>query len=202
MRQKHLLETYPGEYYPVDMSMFMGALELHGRATHTDHTETLAEFEKVVRERWLDSQGTLMQAVDAEGKPRDRNGRGSGTALASVALARALPTLSRDLWLALRTNNFRSVLGFGGIREFAVGGSGDVDSGPIIFGLGVSATGFALGAARVHGDEAAFRALYASAHFAGAPIDGDDRRNFVTGGPIGQAILFAMLTSPPQKVAR
>jgi hypothetical protein len=201
LRKNGVLETYPGEYYPVDMAMFVGALEMHSRVTGADHAEALRAFESSARAHWLDSNGTLIQSVDANGKPRDMGrGRGSGTALASVALVRALPSLSLELWSALRAHNFRTVLGFGAVREYGTGtvagGPADVDSGPIVFGLGISATGFALGAARAHGDEQAFRALYASAHFAGAPVDGDDRRNFVTGGPLGQGILFAMMTSP------
>jgi hypothetical protein len=194
--ERGYLETYPGEVYPVDMAMFMGALAMHGRATGAAHREALDKYENLVRTRWRDESGYLHQSITLEGKPRDR-ARGSGTALASFALGYAIPSLSKDLWDSLRTHGYRSVLGFGAIREYAhESGPGDIDSGPVIFGLGVSASGFAMGAARIHGDEKAFRALYASAHFSGAPVDGNDRRNFVIGGPIGQAILFAMVTAP------
>jgi hypothetical protein len=200
LNEHGILETYPNEFFPVDNSLFVGALGLHTQATGISHAEAIEKFEKTVRTQWLDPSGYLVQAVDQKGVPRDR-ARGSGTALASFALAQGAPALSRDLWLSLRKHGFKSVLGFGGVREYpTASGPGDVDSGPVIFGLGVSASGFAMGAARSHGDEAAFNALYASAHFMGVPVDGDKRRNFVTGGPIGQAILFAMLTAPKARV--
>lgn len=92
------------------------------------------------------------------------------------------------------------MLGFGTILEHAEGGAGaDVDSGPVVAGFGVSATGFAIGASRAHGDRDAFAALYATAHLFGAPFDENGRRTYATGGPLGDAILFAMLTAPSSR---
>ncbi|NOU35049.1 MAG: hypothetical protein HOO96_44725 [Polyangiaceae bacterium] len=196
-KESLLLQTYPGETYPVDNAMFIGALGLHAQATGTDHHVLLERWEAKARATMLDpATGLLVQSMKDDGTPGDR-ARGSGTALASYALSYALPALSKDLWTSIRTHLWVSVLGFGAIREYARKdqGRGDVDSGPVIFGLGISSAGFALGAARANKDEQAFRGLYASAHFMGAPIDGDARRNYVTGGPIGQAILFAMMTA-------
>ena len=58
------------------------------------------------------------------------------------------------------------------------------------------ATRFALGASRAHDDATSFAALYATAHLFGAPFDDDGLRTYTTGGPIGDAILFAMITAP------
>ena len=85
------------------------------------------------------------------------------------------------------------------MREYPRGvfGLGDIDSGPVIFGFGVSSTGFSLAGARRYGDDDAFSALYATTHVFGAPTAVGDATRFATGGPIGDAILFAMLTAPP-----
>jgi len=91
-----------------------------------------------------------------------------------------------------------SLLGFGFVREYPrhMAGQGDIDSGPVLFGYGVSPTGFALEDARMYGDRAYFRKLYATAHLFGAPTVSRKRVNFTTGGPLGNALLFAMLTAP------
>jgi len=83
------------------------------------------------------------------------------------------------------------------VREYPHGhsGSGDIDSGPVILGYGVSATGFALGPARIHGDQALFGRLLRTAVLFGAPLQRKDTLEFVSGGPLGNAILFAMLTA-------
>lgn len=189
-----LAETYPGETYPVDNAAGLGALGL-ARAWRPSASAPLARGLAAIRGA-TDARGLLVQAVGPAGHPRV--GRGSGTTLAAYFLLFADERLARALYLAARGELFRTVLGFGAMRELAGGGaSADVDSGPVVFGFGVSATGFALGPARAFGDRRTFSALYATAHLFGAPIDREGRRSFVTGGPLGDAILFAMLTAHP-----
>jgi len=91
------------------------------------------------------------------------------------------------------------------VREYPAGiggpdARGDIDSGPLVFGYGLSATGFALAGSRIHRDREMFTRLYATAHAWGAPSMQDDKVSFVTGGPLGNAILFAMLTAIPADV--
>jgi hypothetical protein len=74
---------------------------------------------------------------------------------------------------------------------------GDVDSGPVILGQGVSATGFTLALARIHGDRETFTATWATACAIGGAVDANGR-HFALGGPIGDALLFALSTAPPR----
>jgi hypothetical protein len=185
-----LIETYPGEVYPVDNAAGLAALALHAKATGRA-SSALSVGLAAMRARGVDTATGLL--VQSEGGPA----RGSGTALASYFLSYADAPLSASLYRALRAELFRTVLGFGAVLEHPSGTSdGDVDSGPVVLGFGVSATGFAMGASRAYGDPETFRALYATAHLFGAPSDAHGRRTFATGGPIGDAILFAMLTAP------
>ena len=87
--------------------------------------------------------------------------------------------------------------GFGGVREYARGheGGGDIDSGPVLFGVSVSATGFALAGARASGDRGLFTSLYRTAELFGVPVDRGAGRRFATGGPLGNALLLAMMTA-------
>ena len=127
--------------------------------------------------------------------------RGSGTALAVYLLSFSDPGLAAELYRAVKDKLARTFLGFGVVREYPSGNSGssgDIDSGPVILGFGVSPTGFSLAGARIYRDEAFFADLYATAYLFGAPLDREDRRGFVTGGPLGDAILFAMLTAQPR----
>jgi hypothetical protein len=75
---------------------------------------------------------------------------------------------------------------------------GDVDSGPVILDVSVSATGFALASARAFGHRDAFERLYRTTELFGAPASSGGRLHFLTGGPIGNALLFALLTSGPE----
>jgi len=194
-----LLETYPGEVYPVDNCFVIGSVGLHQRATGSDHGAAIRRWTERARAKYVDPDARLLiQAVDpADGSPADEP-RGSGTALGLIALHYADPRLARELYEGLKASLAGSVLGFGAVREYPRRrtGRGDIDSGPIVFGYGCSATGFSIAGARRYGDDAFFRRLFATAHLCGAPVSRGDRREYVSGGPLGNAILFAMLTTP------
>lgn len=191
-----ILETYPGERYPVDNCAVLGSLAIHARLGGRDCpavADALAAWDLYVDP----ASGLLYQAVDGSGKPAD-SPRASGTGLGAFFLSTGGLPLGRELHAAIRRSCGSGFLGFGMVREYPRGsaGSGDIDSGPVPFGIGFSATGFHLAGCRSAGDEAGFRALYRTAHLVGTPLDGGGRRNYVCGGPIGNAILLAMLTAP------
>lgn len=189
-----LLESYPDEIYAVDNCAALGGLGLHETVTGAARSPLLA--------RALDAKsGLLFQATDPHtGQPID-DPRGSGTTLGLYLLAHADRDLARALHQAVERQLAGRFLGFGAVREYPKwieGGGGDIDSGPVVMGFGVSPTGFHLAGCRMYGNRETFRRLCASAHFAGSPLDRGDRREYVTGGPLGNAILFAMFTAPPE----
>ena len=201
------LETYPGEVYPVDVASAVGAAAIDARLRGRDplsDPDIAAALERV-RGATDPATGLLYQAIDPEtGEPRD-GPRGSGTLLAAYFILPADPDLSRAWFEAGRRELADSVLGFGVMRERprSAPGHGDIDSGPIVFGYGVSATGFAIAPARAFGDEGVYTTATATAALFGAPTAGPGgERSHVTGGPLGDAILCAMGTSPtPAEVA-
>ncbi len=196
-----MLQTYPDEVYPVDNSAVIASIGLHTRAGGRDCRGLVRRWSANCRRMYVDPRtGLLIQAVHPLNGEAIDAPRGSGTALAVYFLYFADPELSKDLFGALQRELFGTVNGFGAVREYPAGhnGSGDIDSGPIVFGYGASATGFTIAGCRLHGDFQNFRKLYATAHLWGAPVTRDKRTNWVSGGPIGDAILFAMLTAPRQ----
>ena len=195
-----LIETYPGEAYPTDVAAVAAAIAVHGRATHTSHAVVLKHWAERVRAVQIDpASGFVIQRMDAKtGKPHDVP-RGSGTALAAYYAGFA----DREVARVLAEGVMRHVLtrfGFGAIREYAQGydGPGDVDSGPVILGRSVSATGFALAPARAFGHHDEFTELYRTVDLFGLPMRDGDRSRFAVGGPIGNALLLALLTSGPE----
>lgn len=196
-----LIATYPGQWYPVDNTPGLASIALHGQATGADYSALLTREETVFRSHLLDpASGLLIQAVSQNGAPVDA-GRGSGSALGSFFLTRAWPKFAGDLFGAIKKNLATRFLGFGAIREYPAGvaGGGDIDSGPVIFGFGFSATGFSIAGSRAYGDAALFARLYSSAILAGAPTTRAGRLDFLTAGPLGNSILLAMLTTPPAR---
>ena len=190
-------QTYPGEVYPADLAVVAGSVALHGRATGTEHGDVLQPWAARFAAQAVDPDtGMLFQALSArDGRPLD-HARGSGTALAAYVLAEVDAGLSADLYGALAQ---RSVLGCGGVREYPPGvtGLGDIDSGPVLLGVSVSATGFAIAGARQHHDATRYRRLVRTSTLFGLPVGGWH----LTGGGLGNAIMLAMLTAPPLPTA-
>ena len=195
-----IVETYPGEAYPCDIASVIAAIGQHARLTHGDRSALIAREVRLFRSQWIDTQsGYLVQSVDPEtGAPRDAP-RGSGTALGAFFWSFADTSLSRELDHALLHQGRTEFAGFGGIREYGEGhlGHGDIDSGPVLFGVSVSATGFALSAARRAHDDEAFRSLFRTAALFGVSVRHGEGARFVSGGPLGNAIMLAMLTARP-----
>ena len=202
-----LLESYPGEIYPVDNCAVVGSIGLHGLASGANHKALLDLWSATCRARYVDPRsGLLYQGVETGSAEPADDPRGSGTCLGLYFLSFADPVLSRDLYNSVRKNLARTVLGFGGVREYpgsVHGGTGDIDSGPVVLGFGLSPTGFLIAGTRLYADPGYFKRLYATAHAWGAPYARDGKMNFVTGGSLGDAILFAMLTAmPPDRIAQ
>lgn len=60
-----------------------------------------------------------------------------------------------------------------------------------------SGTGFTIASGRTFGDRALYVSLARTAYLTGAPVSRGDERFFVTGGPLGNAIMLAMFTAQP-----
>ena len=194
-----LIETYPGESYPVDVASVVASIALHDRCVSKgDHHDLIANWQRTIRVHYVEpSSGLLVQsASSATGKPHDK-ARASGTALAAYFLGIAGLPLGNELYESTKHCCARSLFGFGAVREYPRGsnGNGDIDSGPIIFGLGVSSTGFLIGASRQNQDRATYLALARTAHFFGMPSSSATGWGYQSGGPIGDAIMFAMMTA-------
>ena len=195
-----LIETYPNEAYPTDVAAVAAAIAVHGRATGVDHHRVLMHWAERVAAIQVDRpSGLVIQRMSANHATRHDAPRGSGTALAAYFAGFADRRVAELLATGLFAHE-ATFFGFGAIREYAAGhtGSGDIDSGPVILGVSVSATGFALAPARALGRFDSFERIYRTTSLFGAPVSHGDRSCFATGGPIGNAILLAMLTSGPE----
>lgn len=201
-----LIETYPGETYPVDNCSVAASLALHDRAGGTRRFAPICErWLAQLKRRYTDPRtGLLFQAVSSRtGEPVDAP-RGSGTALGAYFLGLIGEPFARELYQAARRELWSPVFGFGAVREYPRGfreGAGDIDSGPLIFGRSISASGFMLGCARQQDDEDTFRMIYRSVHLFGAPTRQGARTTFALGGPLGASLMLALLTAQPVPLA-
>lgn len=194
-----LIDTYPGEAYPTDVAAVAATIAVHGRATGADHTAALAHWAQQVRAVQIDRDtGLIIQRMGADGRAHDAP-RASGTGLAAYFAGFADRALAAQLANVLFRQE-RNILGFSAIHEYGHGhsGPGDMDSGPVVLGISVSATGFALAPAHAFGHRDIFTRLFRTTDLLGIPVRSGDRLRFATGGVSGNALLLAFLTSGPE----
>lgn len=214
--KSEIIETYPGEAYPVDNAAGFGSLGLASRtAADPERALVLSRATEAASRRLVASwrapgTGLLLQWIHPGGAAKASGpGRGSGTFLASWFLSFGSPSAAHALYRAGRDYLYEPLGPLGAMREYPFGddGAGDIDSGPLIFGRGVSATAFAIGAARANGDADTARALLRTATLFGAPSEdpsgaihfrsaGAAMCGAESCGALGDAILFAMVTTP------
>lgn len=92
-----------------------------------------------------------------------------------------------------------TVAGLPGVREYPHGreGAGDVDSGPLLAGVSLSATTVTLGAARAWGDARLAEPLRFGGEFLGMGIEiGGEKRYALGVLPVGDAFLAWSKTAP------
>lgn len=199
-----LIETFPGVTFPTDVASAIGAIGLHARATKTPLPEVVKRWVNDVAEKYVDSEsGLLVQTANPQAGTPTGPPRGSGTALALYFIAFADEGLARSLDTALAKRAHRTFFGFGGVAEYpenVAPGRGDIDSGPVVFGVSVAATGFGISGARLFKDRARFVELYRTAYLFGAPAGHDEKWSYLVGEGLGDAILLAMMTASPEAV--
>ena len=200
------VETYPGETYTADNSVGVAALALYDRAHATDHyAATIADWVSYTRTHLIDDRnGVVVFGVGDDGLPRDQ-GRGSAAGYNSFYLPFIDASFAAEQRARLR-ESFVQPMAFGaiGINEYThgrdAGRGGDVDTGPLFFGVSPSATGFAIAAARHDGDEALATGLLRTAELAGFTVPAPGGHCYALAPLVGDAIVLAMRTATPWPV--
>lgn len=115
----------------------------------------MSQWRDLVTTRFMHATlGLPVSEVTGRG-PGAAHPRGCAQSYISRYLAEADPKLSAKWWAAYRDAFFVRYGSIVGFREWPRGveRKGDVDSGPIIFGIGTAASAFAIAAAKAQGDE-------------------------------------------------
>src|SRR5262245_49124893 len=186
------LTAYPGQAWPVDSTVAVAALRLHDTLLTARFAPTIELWLQAARARLDPSTGLLPHRVDPlTGQPLE-GARGSSQSIIARFLSEIDPAWGREQYALFRRQFADTPLGVAGVREYPLGnsGMGDVDSGPLLMGISLSASAVTLGAALAQGDRAlADPLLHASEGF-GLPISWAGAKRYLFGAvPIGDAFL-------------
>ncbi|MET7403121.1 hypothetical protein ABZS66_57550 [Dactylosporangium sp. NPDC005572] len=187
------LTAYPGQAWPVDSTVAVASLRLHDALLPPRYGGTVQRWLGGVRDRLDPRTGLMPHRVDpATGEPVEV-ARGTSQSVIHRFLPDIDPAFAREQYLRFRDRFVVSPLALGpAVREFPEGvdGTADVDSGPLLLGVSLSATVVTIGAARVNHDTALAAALANYGELAGAPVDTPWSKRYALGlAPIGDAFL-------------
>ena len=196
LRPCRCTETYPGELYPMDNVVAHASLRNYDRVFGTRLSDVTDEWLEVSRSRYLDpATGLLYFRLDGAERPLQHS-RGSSSGWNSFYLPFIDREFAEEQYARAKTRLLRRVP-FAAIREHPSGafGLGDIDSGPVIFGLSLSGTGFLIGGAVQAGDTEMASALLRTAELAGWTVERRGKRRYLMAPLVGEAILLAMKTA-------
>jgi hypothetical protein len=206
------LEAYPGQAWPVDSTVAVASLRLHDSLLPPRYGGTVARWLAGVRQRLDPETGLLPHRVDAASGEPVEVARGSSQSVIHRFLVDIDAAFAREQYLRFRERFVVWPLGLGpAVREYPAGvdGPGDVDSGPLVAGVSLSASAVSLGSAAVNGDVALAAALNGVGELMGLPINTPWSKRYAFGAlPIGDAFLawskaarpwVAVSPSPPPR---
>lgn len=196
-----MAESYPDECWLFDNANAIVVMRMLDAVGGTNHAEFILRWRTSAVE-WLrdPKSGLLASSLTSDGKILD-GPEGSTLWMAMHALQLVDPDLARSQYDLARQEIGRTLLGFGYAREWPEGwvGPGDVDSGPPIPILGVSAgsSGTAFIAASAFHDTDYLVELFTTLDFAGFPRREDGALQYCASNQLGDAVvLYAIVLGP------
>jgi hypothetical protein len=168
--QTGALEAAPGLTWPVDSLFGYASLQIHDQLYGTHYGAGFEKWRASV-ERAADRRTHLAPSfLHLDGQARDVP-RGCALSWSGAVLPSLAPAYAAEQWSSYREHFATCRWGLCLFREYPRGHDReeDVDSGPILFGYGMSATAFALAGARANGDAETAESLRRTGELLGFP---------------------------------
>jgi hypothetical protein len=190
-------ESFPGWTYTADNVIVVLSLRLHDLVAPPAYGGLVRDWLAFSRRHLLDAHSGMLRYYVRSGEAAG-TARGVLQAWNSMWLPLIDEPFADDQYARLRTRLLaRSRVGnFVAVREYPPGESGETDlvSGPLIFGLSPTATGFGMGGASFWHDDAVLAGLLRTAEVAGFTWSFNGRRRYLLAPLLGDAIIVAART--------
>ena len=176
------LESYHGGCWPADVTICIATLALHDRIFEQKYTAIIAHWIEKVKLR-LDENGLTPHSANSfTGKPLEE-ARGSSQSLILSFLPEIDSAFSKAQFAFFKKLFIQKRLDLSGVREYPIGqeGNGDIDSGPVIWGIGSAATIVAHRACLKNGDYALAQEIRNEIEAFGFPKTNDSKKYFLKG---------------------
>jgi len=200
------LESYPDECWTFDHVVALAAIRIADYLDGTDHTVLIRDWVATAKKKLVHpGSGLLVSSYDTDDTPLI-GPEGSSIWMVAHCLQLLDEDFARDQYNRARRELGRTTLGFSYAREWPDSWKGpeDIDSGPIIPALQISAgsSGMAFIGASAFGDDPFLASLNATIDFAGFPSRKNGALKYCASNQVGDAALLYAATLGPiwQKV--
>jgi hypothetical protein len=182
------LEAYPGQAWPCDTVVALAALRVAEHAGVGDAAPVVARWRSLAT---VDPRTGLFPHTAHPGD----EARGTSQTIILRFLPQVDRALAREQYLRFRERFVVTVAGLPAVRETldprpALFAAGDVDSGPLLWGVSLSASAVAIGTAEVNGDRHLGNALRHAAEVVGVPVGWSEKRYLLGAMPVADVFLL------------
>ncbi|MFT4521533.1 MAG: hypothetical protein ACI8ZN_000470 [Bacteroidia bacterium] len=187
------LASYGNQFWPGDQFVAMASLSNYNRVFEPRYKSALDAWMEDVKQ-WLDPFTDLVpHKVDGLTKGAIEEGaRGSSIGLILRMLGDIDPKFGKDQFEFMKRSFLTTTFGLPSVREYPIGitGNGDIDSGPVIFDVGFSATIMMIGTLSMYDHRTEADELYKTIHAFGACRSSQKRKSYILGAlPMADAFI-------------
>lgn len=194
-------ESYPDECWTFDHAAALDAVRMMDVLDGEDHSEFIRRWVTMVKEKLVDPHtGIVISSYNTKGAPQD-GPEGSSIYMIAHCLRLLDEDFARDQYQRAHKELAGRLAGFAWSREWPDSwrGGQDIDSGPIIPVLNISAgaSGMAFIGASSFGDDAYLNSLATTLDFSAFPSRKQGRLKYCASNQVGDAaLLYATVLGP------
>jgi hypothetical protein len=186
------LESYHNQAWPGDMCVAMASLSMHDRTLKPKFQAEIKNWLAHVRTKLDPKTGLIPHKIGVGNEKISEGARGSSSSLINRLLPEVDSTFAKQQYDLYKNHFVETTFGLPSVREYPKGnsGTGDIDSGPVIFEVGFSGTIVAFSTMAVNNDLTLAKLLYKTINAIGFGNNVGDMKKYAFGKiPVADAFI-------------
>lgn len=186
------IESYNGHVWPADMFVAMASLSNYDKIFKPVFQSDIQSWLVEVKKKMDPATHLIPHKVNYETAATIEGARGCSIGLSLRLLGEIDPVFGKEQFNLARHNFITTQFGLPAVREYPQGvyGLGDVDSGPVILGVGFSATIVMIGTMSMYDHATLANQQYKTIHAFGFETKNDQSKKYLFGAlPMADAFI-------------
>lgn len=177
------LASYPYQSWPADMLVAMASLNNYDKIFAPKYKHTIENWLQTVKQKVDPKTGLIAHKVDSETGLSTESSRGSSISLMIRMLFEIDTVFAQEQYKLMKQHFDTEAFGLPSIDEFSKGevGEEDIDSGPVILGVGFAGTIVKIGALSRTGEDELAEQQYKTIHAFGFCTKSNNQKKYLFG---------------------